>query len=266
METNKLTKQIPQYSLGKILSVWALAAIPMGFLGWVVAPAFAQDPSKPSFERLAILTIGLVWQFLLVIILLYQETGTLQWSIIKERLWLNSPHATNTDENNNRLWWWIIPLLLLTTIFELLLLGPIEKVWVSIFPFFAEPAGFSLGSNLTTSEAQSQLVGAWGIYALFLIQALFNTVLGEELLFRGLLLPRMKGAFGKWDWVMNGFLFGIYHLHQPWGMFTSALEGIFLLAFPSRKFRSAWFGIILHSGQSIFFAILLLGLVLGLAK
>jgi hypothetical protein len=38
-----------------------------------------------------------------------------------------------------------------------------------------------------------------------------------------------------------------------------------LLALPSRRLRSAWFGIIAHSGQSIYFAILILGLVLGLA-
>jgi membrane protease YdiL (CAAX protease family) len=37
---------------------------------------------------------------------------------------------------------------------------------------------------------------------------LFNTVLGEELLFRGL-LPRIQGAFGLWDWVANGLLFAV---------------------------------------------------------
>jgi CAAX protease family protein len=45
---------------------------------------------------------------------------------------------------------------------------------------------------------------------------IFNTVLGKELLFRGLLLPRMRAAFGRWDWLANGVLFGIYHLHVPW--------------------------------------------------
>lgn len=30
---------------------------------------------------------------------------------------------------------------------------------------------------------------------------LFNTALGEELLFRGYLLPRMNGAFGRGDLV-----------------------------------------------------------------
>jgi membrane protease YdiL (CAAX protease family) len=89
------------------------------------------------------------------------------------------------------------------------------------------------------------------------------TFLGEELLFRGLLLPRMAGAFARADWVANGLLFGVYHLHQPWGIFSSLTHGMLLFALPSRYFRSAWFGITAHSGQSIFFSLLMLLLILG---
>ncbi|MCB0062760.1 MAG: hypothetical protein KDE19_11615 [Caldilineaceae bacterium] len=64
---------------------------------------------------------------------------------------------------------------------------------------------------------------------------------------------------------MNGILFGFYHLHQPWGILSAAVDGMLLYALPSRYFRSAWFGIIAHSGQSIYFTFLILGLVLGLA-
>lgn len=256
---------IPQYSLAKILGIWAAAAIPMAILGWVVAPALAQNPAKPGFERLAVLAVGLVWQFVLVLFLLYQETGTLRWSIVKPRLWLTPPRTPKVGETQRRLWWWLIPLILLTVLFEMQIGGMLDTLWVSVFPFFAEPAGFSFGAALNEPEWKSHLVGAWGIWVLFVFQALFNTVLGEELLFRGLLLPRMAGVFGKWDWVMNGLLFGLYHLHQPWMIFSGAIQGMLLLALPSRYFRSSWFGIIAHSGQSIFFAILLLGLVLGLA-
>ena len=256
---------IPQYSLRKILMVWAAAAIPMGVLGWIVAPAMASDPNKPGFERLAILAIGLVWQFVLILILLRQETGSLRWSVLKERLWLNTPRSPKTGEKQKRLLWWLIPLILLTAIFEMLVSGVLDQLWISVFPFFAEPSGLSLGAALGSPEWKSKMVGAWGILILFIFQALFNTVLGEELLFRGLLLPRMSGAFGKWDWAMNGLLFGLYHLHQPWVILSAAIQGMFLLALPSRTYRSAWFGIVAHSGQSVFFIILILGLVLGLA-
>jgi hypothetical protein len=38
-----------------------------------------------------------------------------------------------------------------------------------------------------------------------------------------------------------------------------------VFAFTGKRFRSNWFPIILHSGQSVFFLFLILGLVLGLA-
>ena len=257
--------QIPQYSVRKILLIWALAALPMGLLGWVVAPALAHDPQHPGFERQAVLTIGLVWQFLLVMALLYQEAGNLRWSTIRQRLWLQTPRSPRRGKPRGRLWWWVIPFILLTALFDLQLKGLVDHLWVALFPLLAEPHGFDLGSALATPAAKAQLAGAWDVWGLFVVSALFNTFVGEELLFRGLLLPRMAGAFGKGDWVMNGLLFGLYHLHQPWGILSSAIDGIVCYALPSRTFRSAWFGVIAHSGQSIFLALLLLGLVLRLA-
>ena len=36
----------------------------------------------------------------------------------------------------------------------------------------------------------------------------------------------------------------------------------FLLAYPTKRYRSAWIGIAVHSAQSVFFALLILTLVL----
>jgi membrane protease YdiL (CAAX protease family) len=255
---------VPQYRLATILVIWAAAALPMGILGWLVAPALGRGATQPGFVRLAVLTVGLVWQFVLVVYLLYRETGSLSWSSLSRRLWLNGPRSPQTGESRGRLWWWLIPIIVLTAAYEMLAGGLLQQVWVALFPFVAEPEGFSMSGAFASPEFRAGLVGNWGILALYVTNAVFNTVLGEELLFRGILLPRMAGVFGKWDWVANGLLFGLYHLHQPWGMLNSALQGIFLLALPSRRFRSVWFGVIPHSGQSILFAILILLVVLGL--
>jgi len=105
--------------------------------------------------------------------------------------------------------------------------------------------------------------GAWGWFAVIVALAIFNTVLGEELLFRGLLLPRMRGVFGKRDWVANGAMFALYHLHMPWTILNTFVDGIFLNAYPSRRFQSAWMGIIVHSAQSVAIVGLVLALVLA---
>ena len=209
MKTINHTLDIPQYSPAKILGIWAAAALPMGVLGWIVAPGLTDDPAKQGFVRLAVLTAGLIWQFLVILYLVRREAGDLRWSTLKARLWLNAPRSPETGDVSHRLWLWLIPLLILTAVYEFNIGGYISDFWISVFPFFAEPPGWSLGGFLDSPEGRAQMVGAWDIWALFLVSAVFNTILGEELLFRGLLLPRMNRVFGTWDWVANGVLFGI---------------------------------------------------------
>ena len=93
-------------------------------------------------------------------------------------------------------------------------------------------------------------------------ELIFNTVLGEELLFRGLLLPRMNRAFGRGDWAANGVLFAAYHVATPWMMPATVLIDTFAIAYPAKRYQSAWIGIAVHSAQSVFIAAILLGLVL----
>ena len=258
-----------QYSLAKILGIWALAAVPMGILSWIIFPAvspdFNSDPLGFGVTRVVLLLIGLIWLFVLSMIIVWQEEGDLRWATVKRRLRLNTPRDPKTGETRRRLWLRVIPFLLGIVVWELALTSYVDGLWVTVFPFFAEPAGYSLGAGLGSQEVLNRLVGAWWFLALYIVNAIFNTVLGEEFLFRGVLLPKMDGVFGRWSWVANGVLFGFYHLHQPWGIPGSVISGIFLYAFPSWRFRSTWMGVIVHSAQSVYFAFLILGVVLGLA-
>jgi membrane protease YdiL (CAAX protease family) len=159
---------------------------------------------------------------------------------------------------------WVVPFLVAVVVFEGVLTSPIQNAWVSVFPFFAESQGYSFDAIFESQEILERLVGAWWFFALFVIYAVFNTILGEEFLFRGVLLPRMEGVFGRGSWVANSVLFGLYHVHQPWGILDSILSGL-LYTYPAYRYRSTWMSIILHSAQSVFFAFLVLGVVLGLA-
>ena len=117
-----------------------------------------------------------------------------------------------------------------------------------------------MGEFISSDAGKDFLSGALGWFALIVVSQIFNTVLGEELLFRGLLLPRMNGAFGRGDWVANGVLFAAYHLHAPWVIPVTLID-TFSLALPSKHFRSALIGIVVHSAQSVFITILILTLV-----
>jgi membrane protease YdiL (CAAX protease family) len=261
-------RQSEQYSLAKILGIWALATVPMGVLGWLVfpmmAPDAASDPLGFGVTRLVLLALGLVWMFVLSMIIVRREEGNLRWATVKRRLRLNVPRDPATGEPRRRLWLWVVPFLVAVAVVELVLNSPLGNAWVSVFPSLAEPSGYSFDAIFRSQEILARLQGAWWFFALFVVQAAFNTMLGEEFLFRGVLLPRMEGVFGRGSWVANGVLFGLYHVHQPWGIPNSVLTGL-LYAFPAYRYRSTWMAIILHSAQSVYFAFLVLGVVLGLA-
>ena len=257
-----------QYSLAKILGIWALAAAPMGILGWIVfpllAPGFGSDPFASGVARLVLLALGLVWLFVLSMIIVRREEGDLRWRTVKRRLRLNAPRDPRTGRPRAWLWLWVVPFLVAVAVVEFVLNTPLENAWVSVFPLFSEPKSYSFDAFFQSQEVLQQLQGAWWFFALFVIQAIFNTILGEEFLFRGVLLPKMEGVFGRFSWVANGVLFGLYHLHQPWGIPNSILTGL-LYTFPAYRYRSTWMSIVLHSAQSVYFAFLVLGVVLGLA-
>jgi uncharacterized protein len=244
--------EIPQLARRTILKIWAAAALPMAALAWLVAPfladRFSGDGSVPLAKALIVsLTVGLVWQFVLVVVLVGREQRSVRWSTIRDALWLRSPRSPRSGRVGGRVWLVVIPLMLALAAEELI-------------PRVAMPENRDFGTLLESDAGKAFLDGAFGWYGLLLVMFLFNTALGEELLFRGFLLPRMNGAFGRGDWVANGLLFAGYHLHVPW-VIPAGLLDTFILAYPSKRYRSAWIGIAVHSVQSVVIALLVLTLV-----
>jgi uncharacterized protein len=241
-------RALPQLGLRRIIAVWAAAALPMGLLAWVAAPLLADQLSGPNAlirALLITLTAGLVWQFVLTMILVAREQRSLRPSVLRDALWLRAPRAPRTGRRGGKLWLLVLPLLIATAV---------EGLLASTGPASRDFFGF-LGSD----GGEALLAGAWGWFAIIATLIVFNTVLGEELLFRGYLLPRMNGQFGRRDWVANGMLFAGYHLHMPWAIPTTLLD-TFILSYPSKRYRSTLISIAVHSAQSI----LVLGLVLAL--
>src|SRR6266571_4190824 len=246
------TVEIPQYRRRAIVAVWAAAALPMAALAWLIAPAVANrlsgEGNVPMAKALiACLTAGLVWQFVLVIVLVGREQRSLRWSTLREALWLRSPRSPRSGRIGGRVWLVLIPLSVAFGVEELI-------------PTLPHADSRDFGTFVGSHAGHAFLHGAWGWFGLILLLFVFNTVLGEELLFRGFLLPRMNGAFGRRDWVANGLLFAAYHLHVPWAIPATLLD-TFILAYPSKRYRSAWIGIAVHSTQSVVFAVLILRLV-----
>ena len=205
-----ISSRAEQYTLWQILGIWALVSVPMALLAWVVAPAIIPySPLHPVITLWLLMIAGMVWQFVVSLVILYRELGTLRWSAIRERIWLQTPRDPRTDQPNPRLYWWLLPALLVAAFVFMGLAGYLDApmAWL-------QPAPFMDKSQLMSPEFKGQ----WWLMGIALVHSIFNYFLGEELLFRGVLLPKMQGVFGKYDWVANAVLFGLYHLHEPWSI------------------------------------------------
>src|SRR5215217_2959810 len=93
-----------QYSLAKILGIWAAAALPMAALAWVVAPWVAERLDGPLALPRALLV--------LLLLLVHRERGSLRWAVLKDALWLQAPRSPTTGRVGGRLWLVLVPALL----------------------------------------------------------------------------------------------------------------------------------------------------------
>jgi len=108
------------------------------------------------------------------------------------------------------------------------------------------------------------LHGAWWILVYYAVVILVCNIGGEELWWRGYVLPRQELAFGRTTWIIHGILWSAFHLFmQPtaWDMVRMAITGT-ALSFVAQHTKSTWPGILGHSfGNLAFFLSLVRGVV-----
>jgi membrane protease YdiL (CAAX protease family) len=245
-----------QYSLTKILAIWASVTVPMGLLAWVVAPAIIPHTSlHPGLVHWMLMVVGMMWQFVVSLAVLRHELGGLHWPTLKKRIWLNLPRDPKTGKPRKVLFLWAVPAFLANGLGGYLATR-LDMAWTNWLPGLDEPP-YANAHVL----ADPQFQGQWWILGLALTSMIFNYILGEELFLRGVLLPRMAGVFGRWDWVANSVLFGLYHVHKIWA-WPSMIASAFGVAWAAKRYHSFWMGVIVH-GLEGFFIVLVVAVLAG---
>jgi hypothetical protein len=256
---NTQAERIDQYTLWQILGIWALVTLPMALLTWVVAPAILPySPLHPGLTFWLVIIAGMAWQFVVSLVILYRELGTLRWSVVRKRIWLQTPRDPRTDQPNRKLFWWVLLPVFINILLVFVLGGYLDAPMAWLFPALKAPAYMDI-MKLVSPE----FVGQWWIMGIVLVSFIFNYFLGEELLWRGVLLPKMQGVFGKYDWVANAVIFGLYHVHKPWSL-PSVIVTNLTYSWPAARFRSTWMSIIVHGLEGLPVLILPLAVILGL--
>lgn len=244
----------PRYGITRILGIWAVATLPMILIAYIILPRWIpQIQFSPVILYWIVVLLGMLWLFVLSLWALKNEAGEFNWLIIQSRIWLNPPRSPSTGEPRPPLLWRIIPHLFIVSITLslaalILSLGPVllNAFRISpLLPYFRIPS-YAMATELTNPAFS----GRWWLVGLALLSWPFIAFLGEELLFRGILLPKMNAVFGRWDWFANACLSALYYLYLPWLVPFQLITSL-IIARPTKRFKSFWVAAILRSVQAV---------------
>ena len=88
--------------------------------------------------------------------------------------------------------------------------------------------------------------GRYWILLVWLPFWIFN-IMGEEILWRGVILPRQEVSFGKYAWMIQGFGWGLFHIAFGWQLLITLLPILFILPYIVQKRKNSWIGVLIHA-------------------
>lgn len=130
---------------------------------------------------------------------------------------------------------WSIAGLILVGVFS----GVIIKVLELIIGKFDHSPAFMSFEPLTKGRYWLLLI--WFPYWIL-------NILGEELLWRGVMLPRQEITFGKHAWLIHGLGWGLFHIAFGWQLLITLIPIIFIQPYIVQKTKNSWVGVIIHGG------------------
>ena len=121
----------------------------------------------------------------------------------------------------------------------------ISSGWIRLpemIPAFVDPR--TVFGQEALDQAAGGLAGNWPVLIVSMILLVIN-VLGEELWWRGMILPRQELALGAAAWVVHGLMWNFFHAYKYWDL-ISLLPLSLGLSFVVSKLRNTSAGILIH--------------------
>jgi membrane protease YdiL (CAAX protease family) len=111
-------------------------------------------------------------------------------------------------------------------------------------PALADPRQ-GLTRPVLDQMAGGSIAGNWDVVLLYLVAFFFNIV-GEELWWRGFLLPRQELAFAKSTWLLHGLLWTAFHAFKWWDL-LGLLPVCLAISFSAQRLKNNWPALIAHA-------------------
>jgi len=233
-----------QLGIGTILLMFAWPALWYTLLIYGLGQWFIPDGgTTPTWFRLVVFVLGGGAELSAGLYLLHREGCRLSLDALRDRLRLRWPQGWKA---------WALAVMVLVLGMSLsMAMEPLNTRLASV-PGFSPPAWWGAASNPNvqvngTSDVfpDINLLGNYPFIILYFAITLVFNIFGEEIYYRGYLLPRMRGAFGKWDWIANGVFFTLKHVYQRW-VWPGVLVGGLCFAFSAGPLGSLPLAMVYH--------------------
>ena len=243
----------------RIMKLWAAVTLPILALAWIVAPlvirvAALSAPLPAVLLYWLVLMPGMIWQMGLALWVVARQEGDVRWATLRRAIRLNKPLRPKTDTPSWRPFGRMVlswPLVLIVLIVGVAL--PILMMFLRRFTPFGYTRIAILRwpayANVTEFASPEFAEKAWLLPAGFLGWVL-SALCAEELLFRGVLLPRMQTTFGKWDWCVNALLYAFFNLFQYWLIPIRLIVGL-IIARQARRSASFWPSVVIRAAEGV---------------
>ena len=228
--------------LKKALLYFGIPALGVALVVYLVMPAVAAVGIPILFNYLIVYaTVPMLLLITAAIIAYRREGHPMSWRAFKIRFRLRRMKRVD--------WLWAIGL----TLFMFLTAGLLSFTsrWLASFKYLVPPVYWpaELKPGPPAAQVPSEfmgypLAGNWWIFALLLVSLAVATI-GEELWWRGYILPRQELAHGQGTWFVHGVLWCLFHLFAPWNV-LSILPGCLALSFVAQRLKNTWPAIIAH--------------------
>ena len=253
---------IPQFRLVTVLLMFAWPAAWFTLLIYVFGRSFIPEGGvTPTWLLLLIIVLGTGAELAAGLVLLRREGYRLTLADLTDRIRLKWPKGWKS--------WGLAVVVFAVGMSLSMAMGPMNRSLASV-PGFVPPDWWPAASNPTVAVTSAadvfpdvDLGGNYVFVLLYLVIGLVFNVFGEEIYYRGYLLPRMRGVFGGWDWVANGVLFTLKHVYQRW-LFPGILIGGLGFAFAAGPLGSLPLAMVFHwAGNFLFQTVFLVMALFG---
>lgn len=75
-------------------------------------------------------------------------------------------------------------------------------------------------------------------------------ILGEEFLWRGVMLPRQEAALGERAWMTNAAGWLLFHLAFGWQLMVALLPILIVLPYTAQRRQNTWVAVVIHAGMN----------------